>query len=253
MIPKAIHISDSIDLKSINTGGQSVGNGGDGNSSGPIINKPTLIFDPTNKAEGADVSVNTGDHVKQTADWDASARTRQPRGLRRLMGERPSRTGARNRTAAMTPRRSTRTRMPPRSTRSGWTSTRTWWPASAAVAETAMPHWAERWTSTSTRSDQRLARGGDRRRVPPVEDVPPNAPSIRCHAGSTGRHVHETQAPAVTKNADAALPNTDLVTGPDSAGGGALGLRGPARPRVRIQLQLQSASVCALDLPSSDL
>jgi hypothetical protein len=71
MMPKAIHISDSIDLKSINTGGQSVGNGGDGNFSGAVINKPTLIFDPTNKAIGADVSVNTGDHVKQTADWDA--------------------------------------------------------------------------------------------------------------------------------------------------------------------------------------
>ena len=71
MLPKAIHISDSIDLKSINTGGQSVGNGGDGTSNGAIINKPTLNFDPTNKAVGADVSVNTGDHVKQTADWDA--------------------------------------------------------------------------------------------------------------------------------------------------------------------------------------
>src|SRR6516164_6336426 len=71
MMPKAIHISDSIDLKSINTGGQSVGNGGEGTFKGDVINKPTLIFDPTNKAIGADVSVNTGDHVKQTADWDA--------------------------------------------------------------------------------------------------------------------------------------------------------------------------------------
>ncbi|MGY8681016.1 hypothetical protein Q2941_24905 [Bradyrhizobium sp. UFLA05-153] len=71
MMPKAIHISDSIGFKSIDTGGQSVGNGGDGTFKGAIINKPTLTFDPTNKAEGADVHVNTGDHVKQTADWDA--------------------------------------------------------------------------------------------------------------------------------------------------------------------------------------
>ncbi|WP_456621545.1 MULTISPECIES: hypothetical protein [unclassified Bradyrhizobium] len=71
MLPKAIHISDSIEFKSINTGGQSVGNGGDGTFKGAIISKPTLNFDPTNKAEGADVHVSTGDHVKQTADWDA--------------------------------------------------------------------------------------------------------------------------------------------------------------------------------------
>lgn len=65
------NVSDVIALKSINTGGQSVGNGGDGTSSGAIINKPTLSFDPTNKATGATVSVNTGDHVKQSADWSA--------------------------------------------------------------------------------------------------------------------------------------------------------------------------------------
>ncbi|WP_439409041.1 hypothetical protein ACNJX9_12440 [Bradyrhizobium sp. DASA03076] len=71
MMPKAIHISDSIEFKSISTGGQNVGNGGDGSFKGAIISKPTLNFDPTNKAVGADVHVNTGDHVKQTADWDA--------------------------------------------------------------------------------------------------------------------------------------------------------------------------------------
>ena len=71
MLPKAISISDSIEFKSINTGGQSVGNGGDGTFKGAIISKPTLSFDPTNKAEGADVHVNTGDHVTQKADWDA--------------------------------------------------------------------------------------------------------------------------------------------------------------------------------------
>ena len=71
MLPKAISISDSIEFKSISTGGQNVGNGGDGTFKGAIISKPTLNFDPTNKAVGADVHVNTGDHVKQTADWDA--------------------------------------------------------------------------------------------------------------------------------------------------------------------------------------
>lgn len=64
-------VSDIIALKSLNTGGQNVGNGGNGTSSGAIINKPTLSFDPTNKADGSSVSVNTGDHVKQSADWSA--------------------------------------------------------------------------------------------------------------------------------------------------------------------------------------
>ncbi|MGY3120196.1 hypothetical protein ACVWXQ_004133 [Bradyrhizobium sp. S3.14.4] len=71
MMPKAINISDTIKVKSIDTGGQSAGNGGDGTFKGAIISKPTVNYDPTNKAEGADVHVNTGDHVKQTADWDA--------------------------------------------------------------------------------------------------------------------------------------------------------------------------------------
>jgi hypothetical protein len=66
-----IHVSDSIEFKSINTGGQSVGNGGDGNFSGKIVNQPTINFDPYNKASGADVDVKTGDHVSQKADWDA--------------------------------------------------------------------------------------------------------------------------------------------------------------------------------------
>lgn len=67
----SIHVSDAIEFKSLNTGGQTVGNGGDGNFSGAIINKPTLSFDPYNKADGASVHVNTGDVVKQTAGWDA--------------------------------------------------------------------------------------------------------------------------------------------------------------------------------------
>jgi hypothetical protein len=63
--------SDSIAIKSISTGGQKVGNGGDGSNSGDITNKPTINFDPYNKASGGDVKVSTGDDVHQKADWDA--------------------------------------------------------------------------------------------------------------------------------------------------------------------------------------
>jgi hypothetical protein len=66
-----INVSDSIEFKSINTGGQSVGNGGDGSFSGKIINQPSISFDPSNKASGSSVDVKTGDHVSQKADWEA--------------------------------------------------------------------------------------------------------------------------------------------------------------------------------------
>jgi hypothetical protein len=64
-------IHDSIEFKSISTGSTSAGNGGDGYFKGEIINKPTLDFQPYNKAEGASVSVSTGDNVDQKAYWDA--------------------------------------------------------------------------------------------------------------------------------------------------------------------------------------
>jgi hypothetical protein len=63
--------SDTIALKSISTGGNSAGNGGDGYNSGDISNSPHINFNPYNKADGADVHVNTGDQVHQTAGWDA--------------------------------------------------------------------------------------------------------------------------------------------------------------------------------------
>jgi hypothetical protein len=66
------HISDSIAFKSISTGGQSAGNGGDGYFKGNISNQPTIKFDPSNTATGAEVKVITGDHVSQKAYWDAS-------------------------------------------------------------------------------------------------------------------------------------------------------------------------------------
>jgi hypothetical protein len=70
---KALPHSDSIEFKSISTGGQSVGNGGDGYFKGSISNQPTIKFDPSNTASGAEVKVTTGDHVSQKAYWDASA------------------------------------------------------------------------------------------------------------------------------------------------------------------------------------
>jgi hypothetical protein len=70
-MPTLPHVSDSIEFKSINTGGQSVGNGGDGYFKGSISNDPTIKFDPSNKADGADVKVTTGDHVSQKAYWEA--------------------------------------------------------------------------------------------------------------------------------------------------------------------------------------
>ena len=67
----SIHVSDSIEFKSISTGGNSAGNGGDGSFKGYVVNAPTLNFDPSNTANGASVHVNTGDHVDQKAYWDA--------------------------------------------------------------------------------------------------------------------------------------------------------------------------------------
>ena len=67
----SIHVSDSIEFKSISTGGNSAGNGGEGSFKGYVVNAPTLSFDPSNTANGASVHVSTGDHVDQKAYWDA--------------------------------------------------------------------------------------------------------------------------------------------------------------------------------------
>jgi hypothetical protein len=69
-MPKASFPSDTIALK-ISTGHNSAGNGGDGYNYGNITDKASITFDPSNKAYGADVKVNTGDHVDQKAYWDA--------------------------------------------------------------------------------------------------------------------------------------------------------------------------------------
>src|SRR5215475_9544463 len=63
--------SDTISFKSISTGGNNAGNGGDGYNYGKITSDPSIKFDPSNKAYGSDVSVNNGDHVSQKAYWDA--------------------------------------------------------------------------------------------------------------------------------------------------------------------------------------
>ena len=68
-----ISVSILIKFKSIDTGGQSVGNGGDASFKGSISNSPTLKFDPSNSASGSSVDVKTGDHVSQKAYWDADA------------------------------------------------------------------------------------------------------------------------------------------------------------------------------------
>jgi len=68
---KAMFPSDTISFKDVYTGGNSAGDGGDGVNTGNITSKPSIEFNPYNKAEGADVHVNTGDQVHQKAYWDA--------------------------------------------------------------------------------------------------------------------------------------------------------------------------------------
>jgi hypothetical protein len=68
---KVMFPSDTISLKDVYTGGNSAGNGGDGVNTGDISSKPSIEFNPYNKADGADVDVKTGDHIYQKAYWDA--------------------------------------------------------------------------------------------------------------------------------------------------------------------------------------
>ena len=67
---KVMFPSDTITFK-ISTGDNSAGNGGGGYNEGDITSKPSIEFEPSNKAEGSDVHVNTGDNVYQKAYWDA--------------------------------------------------------------------------------------------------------------------------------------------------------------------------------------
>ena len=63
--------SDVIQFKDLNTGGNSAGNGGSGYNKGDLTSTQSATFNPYNKAYGATVDVDTGDHVKQKAYWDA--------------------------------------------------------------------------------------------------------------------------------------------------------------------------------------
>ena len=67
---KASFPSDTISFKAM-TGGNSAGNGGNGYNEGNIISNPSVKFDPTNKAEGADVQRQERRYVSQKAYWDA--------------------------------------------------------------------------------------------------------------------------------------------------------------------------------------
>jgi hypothetical protein len=67
---KAMFPSDTISFK-VSTGDNSAGNGGNGYNEGNITSNPSIKFEPSNKAEGADVHVKNGDDVSQKASWDA--------------------------------------------------------------------------------------------------------------------------------------------------------------------------------------
>jgi hypothetical protein len=98
---KASYPSDTIAFKTISTGGNSAGNGGDGYNSGNISNNPSISFNPYNKAD-ADVHVNTGDQVHQKAYWDAGGANATARRLQRPTAEPPPRMAARTTGAVMT-------------------------------------------------------------------------------------------------------------------------------------------------------
>ena len=83
---KAMFPSDTISLKDVYTGGNSAGNGGDGDNTGDISSKPSIEFNPYNKAEGADVHVNTGDKVHQNAYWDAGGANAKAEKIRKAEG-----------------------------------------------------------------------------------------------------------------------------------------------------------------------
>jgi hypothetical protein len=69
-----VHIpSDTVHFNSISTGGNNAGNGGTGINYGNITDNAHIDFNPTNKAYGSDVHVNTGDDVYQKASWDAGS------------------------------------------------------------------------------------------------------------------------------------------------------------------------------------
>ncbi len=152
---KSMFPSDTIAFK-VSTGDNSAGNGGTGYNEGNIISKPSVEFNPSNKAEGADVHVNTGDNVYQKAYWDAGganaeAEARSSKGMElhgghkkydakpkvpRQRAELPNRMATRTPTAAITNPTWKPTRPPIRRTGSLWSRVKKCTPALAAKAET---------------------------------------------------------------------------------------------------------------------
>jgi hypothetical protein len=66
--------SDVIGIKSIDTGGNSAGNGGNGYNSGNISDSSHFNYNPYNKADGADVKVSQdGDHNWANVSGDTTA------------------------------------------------------------------------------------------------------------------------------------------------------------------------------------
>ena len=222
------HITDTISFKSISTGGQSAGNGGDGSFKGSISNQPTIKFDPSNKASGAEVKVTTGDHVSQKAYWDADAGNAKAFKFSKAYGGDAKSNEIRAQAAAMIPPRCTPIRRPSRRITSLRTNIRKWWPALAATAETATSRWVA--TSNLALADPwrvRLAATGGTCR--------------RSYWRSSSRRLSdylpskvEAQISGGEDNADAAAPLTRRIVAPATVAGGTLGLRRLPRTRVRL-------------------
>ena len=157
---KAMFPSDSITFK-VSTGDNSAGNGGNGYNEGNIISNPSIKFEPSNKAEGADVHVKNGDDVSQKAYWDAGGANAKAEGAAKSKGmesrkkrtairnptprrrmtprqrvELPNRMATRNRTVVITSPTWMPTRRPIRRTGSMRTRAKKCTPALAATAET---------------------------------------------------------------------------------------------------------------------
>ncbi|SRR5579883_474431 len=68
--------SDVIEFKSIDTGGQSAGNGGTGYNSGNISDSSKIVFEPYNYADGSDVHASQslhGSHDTAAVSADTTA------------------------------------------------------------------------------------------------------------------------------------------------------------------------------------
>jgi len=64
-------LTDTIYLHNPDAGDANAGNGGDGHNDGNINYNPVAYVDPVQTVYGAETHLHNGDHVSQTADWDA--------------------------------------------------------------------------------------------------------------------------------------------------------------------------------------